>query len=59
MRVISEYELAKILNKMEINYAQKMKKSFGDVKQYNMNGVYAVREVRNKISKYLDKKYEK
>jgi hypothetical protein len=58
MRIISEYELTKILNKLEINYIQNMKKSSGDIKQYNMNGVYTVREVRSKINKYLNKKYE-
>ena len=58
MRIISEYELTKILNKIEIDYAQNMKKSSGDIKQYNMNGVYTVREIRGKINKYLNKKYE-
>ncbi len=58
MRTLSEYEVVKILNKIEVEYAQNMKNSSGDIKQYNINGVYTVREVRNKINKYLDKKYE-
>jgi len=58
MRALSEYEVVKILNKIEVEYVQNMKNSSGDIKQYNINGVYAVREVRNKINKYLDKKYE-
>jgi len=58
-RVLSEYEIAKILNKIELDYIQIMKKNSGDIKRYNMNGVYTVREVRSKINKYLDKKYEK
>ena len=59
MRVVTEYELAKILNKVEINYAQKMKHSTGEVKSFNIHGIYTVREIRNKINKYLDTKYEK
>ena len=58
MRTLSEYEVVKILNKIEVEYAQNMKNCSGDIKQYNINGVYTVREVRNKINKYLDKKYE-
>ena len=58
MRTLSEYEVVKILNKIEVEYSQNMKNSSGDIKQYNINGVYTVREVRNKINKYLDKKYE-
>lgn len=59
MRLLTEYELAKILNRTEINYAQKMKESTGEIKSFNIHGVYTVREIRNKINNYLDKKYEK
>jgi hypothetical protein len=59
MRLLSEFELVKILNKIELDYIRIMKKNSGDAKRYNMNGVYTVREVRSKINKYLDKKYEK
>tara|TARA_Y100001938_G_C8101570_1_gene442204 strand:- start:13684 stop:13863 length:180 start_codon:yes stop_codon:yes gene_type:complete len=59
MRLLTEYELAKILNKIEINYAQKMKNSSGETKSFNIHGIYTVREIRNKINKYLDTKYEK
>lgn len=59
MRVLTEYELAKILNRTEINYAQKMKQSTGETKTFNIHGIYTVREIRNKINKYLDAKYEK
>ena len=58
MRTLSEYEVVKILNKVEANYIKNMKNSKGDIKRYNVNMVYAVREIRNIINKYLDKKYE-
>ena len=58
MRALSEYEVVKILNKVEADYIKNMKNSRGDIKRYNVNMVYAVREIRNKINKYLDKKYE-
>jgi len=57
MRVLTEYELVKILNRVEIDHAQKMKS--GKDKNFNINAIYTVRGIRNKINKYLDTKYEK
>ena len=59
MRLLTEYEIVKILNRAEIDYAQKMKKSTGDTRSFNIHGIYTVREIRNKVNKYLDAKYEK
>tara|TARA_Y100001963_G_scaffold158853_1_gene260049 strand:+ start:1786 stop:1959 length:174 start_codon:yes stop_codon:yes gene_type:complete len=57
MRVLTEYEVAKILNKQEVDYVQKMKT--GQNRSFNVNAIYTVREIRNKINKYLNTKYEK
>jgi len=57
-RVLSEYEIAKILNKTEANYIEKMRQSAGEDKSFNVDAIYTVREIRIKINKYLDKKYE-
>ncbi len=56
MRVLTEYEVAKILNKTEVEYVQKVKS--GHDRSFNTNAIYAVREIRKKINKYLDIKYE-
>ena len=56
-RVLSEYEIAKILNKTEANYIEKMRQSEGEDKSFNVDAIYTVREIRIKINKYLDKKY--
>ena len=56
MRVLTEYEVAKILNKQEVDYVQKMKT--GQNRSFNVNAIYTVREIRNKINKYLNTKYE-
>ena len=57
MRVLTEYEVAKILNKQEVDYVQKMKTVQN--RSFNVNAIYTVREIRNKINKYLNTKYEK
>ena len=57
MRILTEYELSKILNRVEIDHAQKMKQ--GKDRNFNINAIYTIREIRNKINKYLDTKYEK
>ena len=57
MRVLTEYEVAKILNKQEVDYVQKMKT--GQNRSFNVNAIYTVREIRNKINKYLNTKDEK
>ena len=57
MRVLTEYEVAKILNKQEGDYVQKMKTVQN--RSFNVNAIYTVREIRNKINKYLNTKYEK
>ena len=57
MRVLTEYEVAKILNKQEVDYVQKMKT--GQNRSFNVNAFYTVREIRNKINKYLNTNYEK
>ena len=44
MRVLTEYEMAKILNKTEVEYVQKVKS--GHDRSFNTNAIYAVREIR-------------
>jgi len=59
VRLLTEYEITKILNRAEINYAKDVKGSDGDGRKYNLYAVYTVREIRKKIESYLNKKYEK
>jgi len=58
VRLLTDYEVTKILNRAEITYAKNAKESEGDGKKYNLYAVYTVREIRKKIESYLKKKYE-
>tara|TARA_Y100000310_G_C20603434_1_gene774252 strand:+ start:1005 stop:1187 length:183 start_codon:yes stop_codon:yes gene_type:complete len=58
VKLLTEYEITKILNRAEIDYARKVKELKGDGRKFSIHAFYAVREIRTKINKYLDKKYE-
>jgi hypothetical protein len=58
VRLLTEYEISRILTKAEEDYIKKVKGLRGSGRRFNMNAVYTLREIRKKVNNYLDKKYE-